>query len=158
MKELTEYRQKLMDRLAQSAAEFRVACLAIRNPFEPLEPDGWNAHQVAVHTRDVDMLVYGMRARRTLVDDNPHFPNFDGEAYMAQHYDPNEPLVELLDGLGTSIRSLVDLLSSMPADGWSRLSSHETLGNGLTLQSWVEAGARHLEEHLATLKKATLAT
>ena len=90
MKELTEYRQKLLDRFAAAAAEFREACLAVKRPFDPLEPGGWSLHQVAVHARDIDKLVYGLRARRTLSEDNPNFPNFDGEAYMAEHYNAQE--------------------------------------------------------------------
>jgi hypothetical protein len=113
---------------------------------------------VAVHTRDIDKLVYGLRARRTLAEDNPKFPNFDGEVYMAQHYDPQEPLGELLDGLVNNVQSLVKQLSNMPVEGWSRLSAHETQGDGLTLQTWVERGLEHLEEHLATVKKAGQST
>jgi len=52
-----------------------------------MEKGGWNVHPLAAHTRDVDKLVYGMRARRTLEEDNPLFENFDGDAYMAEHYD-----------------------------------------------------------------------
>jgi hypothetical protein len=153
MKELTEYRQKLIHRLDEAAMEFRAACLAIKQPYDPLEAGGWSVHQVAVHTRDVDKLVYGMRARRTLAEDNPVFPNFDGESYMIQHYDPEEPLGDVLDGLVAAVQSLIKQLSSMPAEGWSRLSSHETQGIGLTLQTWVERDLEHLEEHLATVKK-----
>jgi len=65
MKELSEYRMNLMERLAGTANAFRAECLALKDPYAPLEDGGWNAHQVAVHTRDVDKLVYGLRARRT---------------------------------------------------------------------------------------------
>ncbi len=158
MKELTEYRQKLLDRFAAAAAEFREACLAVKRPFDPLEPGGWSLHQVAVHARDIDKLVYGLRARRTLSEDNPNFPNFDGEAYMAEHYNAQESLGELLDGLVKNIQGLVTELRSIPVEGWSRVSVHETQGDGLTLQTWVERGLDHLEEHLATVKKAGSST
>ena len=49
-------------------------------------------HQLAVHTHDVDKIVYRVHARRTIKEDNPEFPNFDGDAYMAEHYDAKEPL------------------------------------------------------------------
>jgi hypothetical protein len=155
MNELEEYRVKLMDRLGKAVKEFQTACLAVKDPYAPIEKDGWNVHQVAVHARDVDKLVYGMRARRTLAEDNPEFPNFDGEHYMLEHYDPKEPLRDLLGGLRKNVESLVDTLRSMPDEGWSRESSHETQGSGLTMQRWVERGLEHLEEHLATVKKVT---
>ena len=152
MIELTEYRKKLMDRLDAAVKEFQEAALAIKDPYTPLEEGGWNAHQVAVHARDVDRLVYGLRVRRTLAEDNPEFPNFDSETYMAENYDPRESLHDLLDGFSKNVRAQVEILRGMPVEGWSRSSRHATQGSELTLQIWVERGLEHLEEHLATLK------
>jgi hypothetical protein len=87
------------------------------------------------------------------MEENPEFPSFDGEAYMAQHYDANESLGELLDGFVQNVEALVELLRSLPEDGWSRLSRHTTLGSGITLQTWVEKGLAHIQEHLETVKK-----
>lgn len=153
MKELNEYRAALIERLVSAAREFRSACLAVRDPFAPLG-GGWNVHQAAVHTRDVSRLVYGLRARRTAEEDNPEFQNFDGDAYMAEHYNANESLNELLDGLAADIESLAEMLRGLPVDAWSRESRHATLGNGFTLQTWVERDLAHIEEHLETVKKA----
>ncbi len=153
MTELTEYRENLLVRLNQSAKKFRTLCLSVKEPQKPLAKGEWNVHQVAVHTRDVDKLVYGFRVRQTLQEDKPTFPNFDGDNYMAQHYDPKESLNGLLDGLVEDVESLVKLLRAMPSEGWSRLSSHATQGSGLTLQTWVERSLEHLEEHLATVRK-----
>ena len=154
MKELLEYRERLLARLEEAAVEFRAACLAAGDARAPVRPGEWSVHQVAAHTRDVDRLVYGERVRRTLAEENPRFSNFDGEAYMVAHYDAGEPLPHILDGLVSSIRSLAALLRGMPDEGWARLSSHETQGEGLTLQTWVERGLQHIEEHLATVRQA----
>jgi hypothetical protein len=154
MKELAEYRMKLMDRLADAAKAFRTQCLALQDPYAPLEEDGWNAHQIAAHTRDVDKLVYGLRARRTALEDNPEFPNFDGNAYMAENYDPAESLSELLNGFVESVGSLIELLQALPVEAWSRESRHATLGSGFTLQAWVERNLAHIQEHLESVKQA----
>ncbi len=154
MKELDEYREKLIQRLVQAAEEFRAACLAAADPAVPVESGGWSVHQLAVHTRDVDKLVYGERVRRTLAEDDPLFPNFDGDRYMAEHYDATEPLSKVLDEFVRSIRELSERLQTMPVDGWSRPSRHETQGSDLTLQTWVERGLGHIEEHLATVMQA----
>ncbi|HLF75361.1 MAG TPA: DinB family protein [Anaerolineales bacterium] len=154
MKELSEYRASLIDRLAARAIDFRAACLAVKDPYAPLEDGGWNVHQVAVHTRDVDRLVYGLRVRRTAREDNPEFENFDGEAYMTAHYDAREPLDELLDGFVKSVESLADDLRQLPVEAWSRESRHAMLGSGLTLQSWVERNLAHIQEHLETVRKS----
>ncbi|HEX2697568.1 MAG TPA: DinB family protein [Anaerolineales bacterium] len=154
MIELLEYRKNLMDRLEAAAQEFQKACLAVKDPFAPLEEGGWNVHQIAAHTRDVDKLVYSMRAHRTLEEENPLFPNFDGEKYMAEHYSSKEPLHDLLDGFVSNVESLVKVLRDLSGDKWSRESRHETQGAGLTLQHWVERSLAHMEEHLATVKRA----
>ena len=152
MKELLEYRANLINRLVNVSHEFRDTCLAATDAFATLD-GGWNIHQIAAHTRDVDKLVYGLRARRTAVEDNPEFPSFDGEAYIAEHYDSSESLSELLNGFVESVQALVELLRALPIAAWSRVSRHTTLGSGLTLLSWVEKDLAHIEEHLKTVKK-----
>jgi hypothetical protein len=153
MEELIEYRKQLMDRLVNETKEFRAACLAVKDPFAPIEA-GWNVHQLASHTRDVDKVAYGMRARRTIMEDNPEFPNFDGDAYMASHYDAGEPLQNILNELVSSMDELTKMLRGLSSAAWMRESRHATLGAGFTLQTWVERSLKHIEEHLATVKKA----
>ena len=153
MEELIEYRKQLMDRLGEAAKEFRAACLAVKNPFAPIE-SGWNVHQLAVHTRDVDKMIYGVRARRTIKEDNPEFPNFDGDAYMAEHYDAKEPLQAILNELVSSVEELVKMLRGLSGEAWDVEPRHVTQGGGFTLQVWVERSLKHIEEHLATVKKA----
>ena len=155
MKELNEYRANLLAQFEESAKAFRTACLAVKDLHAPLEENGWNAHQLAVHTRDVDELVYGMRIRSTAAEDDPEFSNFDGEAFMAQNYDAAEPLQAVLDSLAENVENLVALLRTLPAGAWSRTSRHSKLGSGITLQSWVEKDLAHIREHLASLRKAT---
>jgi hypothetical protein len=153
MKELSEYRMNLMKRLEDAAMAFRDECLRVKDPYTPLNSDGWNVHQIAVHTRDVNELVYGLRARRTAVEENPEFPNFDGEAYMSANYNSSEPLGDLLNGLVENVQALIELLRALPPESWSRVSRHTTLGTDLTLQTWVEKNLGHIEEHLETVKK-----
>ena len=128
--------------------------MAVKNPYTPIEEGGWNTHQLAAHTRDVHALVYGMRAQRTATEDNPMFKSFDGDAYMAEHYDPKEPLGKMLDEFAASVESMAGLVKGLPAEGWARLSSHETNGGGLTLQTWVERALGHIEEHWESVRKA----
>jgi hypothetical protein len=153
MKELLEYRASLIERLVSAAHKFREECLMVKDAYKPLEEGGWNVHQIATHTRDVDKLVYGSRARRTAIEYNPEFQNFDGEAYMAEHYSASEPLNEILDGLVENIEGLAQMLSGLSPEAWSRESRHATLGHGFTLQKWVERDLAHIKEHLEAMKK-----
>jgi hypothetical protein len=154
MKELKEYRTQLVNKLISVSREFRISCLAVKDPHAPLEEGGWNVHQVAAHTRDVDKMVYGARALRTTAEDNPEFQNFDGDEYTHDHYSPNESLQAIMDEFGQSIETLATILRALPTEAWSRVSRHAKLGNGFTLQTWVERDLAHIEEHLTTVKKA----
>lgn len=153
MKELLEYRKSLLTRLVSAVHEFRSSCLQVQDAFAPLNADGWNVHQIAAHTRDVDKQAYGLRARRTAEQDNPVFQIFNGDAYMAEHYSASEPLENILDELVRNVESLAERLRELPAEAWSRPSSHATLGQGLTLQAWVERDLAHIEEHLEAIRK-----
>ncbi len=155
MKELDEYRVHLIDKLVASAEAFQATCMAVPDPLAPIGADGWNVHQVATHTRDTDQHVYGLRVRRTLEEDNPHFANFDGETYMREHYSTREALPIVLNEFVANIHSLADLLRALPAQAWSRVSQHEKLGSGITVQLWVERSLAHIEEHLATVQKVS---
>jgi len=139
--------------LVSATREFKDACLTVQDPFAPLENDGWNTHQVATHTRDVHMMVYRFRAQRTSQEENPIFQNFDGEAYMAEHYDADEPIKSILDGLIASVQAFVLFLERLPVEAWSRESRHATFGGGFTLQTWIERDLAHIEEHLKAVKK-----
>ena len=151
MEQLLEYRQQLLARLEESAREFRAACQAAASRTVAREADGWNIHQIAVHTRDTEKLVYGLRIRRSLEEENPLFQNFDGDAWMTEHYDPNEPLASVLDGLVDSVEQIVARLRDLPPEVWTRPSQHKTYGAGLTAQTWVERSLAHIEEHLKTV-------
>jgi len=153
MKELLEYREKLIDRLGAAAREFCAESLLFKDRFSNAGGD-WNVHQVATHVRDVSHFVYGARLRRTLEEENPLFSNFDGDVWMVEHYRSDEALESILEGFSTEMKEICILLKAMPQESWSRLSRHETLGGELTLQLWAERGLAHIEEHLRTLKNA----
>lgn len=154
MNQLLEYRLKLVGQLESAAEEFRQACMKVDEPFKALDEGSWNAHQVAAHTRDVEERVYGLRIRRTVEEDQPVFQNFDGDAWMAENYNPDEPLASILDELSASVKKTVSLLRELPPEAWSRESGHEIYGDGFTLQTWVERGLAHIREHADALKEA----
>jgi len=154
MKQVLEYRTKLIDRLEGTVESFHQACLAVSNPFKAVDEGGWNTHQLAAHTRDVEKVVYGLRIRRTVEEDNPEFQNYDADEWIAANYNADEPLASILDELSASVKKAASMLRGLPPEAWSRLSSHETYGEGFTLQTWVERGLAHIQEHLETVQKA----
>jgi hypothetical protein len=153
MKELLEYRVKMIARLGEAAREFCAACEAISDPFAKVEGE-WTLHQIASHTRDVEKLVYGTRIHQTLNEDNPEFKNFDADEWMTAHYNQQESLKDILNEFMKNVDELCKTLSDLPREAWSRESRHETMGGELALQLWVERSLAHIEEHLQTVKKA----
>ena len=151
MKELIEYREKLLDRLEELAREFVEICKT-RDPFTQVTGSDWNIHQFAVHVRDVDKFVYGERIRRTLSEDNPVFKSFDADVWMESHYKKDEPFEQVLDEFLKSVIEARKMLDGVPIEAWSRVSSHESIGGDLTLQLWVERSLAHIEEHLKAVK------
>jgi Ni,Fe-hydrogenase I large subunit len=153
MKELFEYRVKMLARLREAAQEFRLACETAHDPYKKMEGE-WTLHQTASHVRDVNKLIYGARIHRTLAEDNPEFISFDADDWMNNNYNEHESPADILTEFTANVEELCDTLSKQPREVWSRESRHETIGEGLSLQLWVERGLAHIEEHLLTLKKA----
>jgi hypothetical protein len=153
MKELLEYRVKMIARLAEATQEFRATCEAVSDPFAKIEGE-WTLHQITSHMRDTEKLVYGTRIHRTLNEDNPEFKDFDADEWMTAHYNQQEPLTGILDEFTKNVDKLCKTLSDLPQEAWSRESRHETMGGELALQLWVERSLAHIEEHLRSVKKA----
>ena len=152
MKELLEYRKRLIARLGMAAEDFCAACGGVDDPLAAPAAGGWNAHQLAAHTRDVQQVVYGMRIRRTAEEADPQFENFDAEGWNLDHYRVDEPLETILGELREAAGNCVDLLRELPAASWSRTSGHVVYGGGFTLQTWVERALAHIEEHLESVR------
>lgn len=151
MKELIEYRRKLVERLAEAAHEFHDAFMK-GDPSMKLEGE-WTVHQVSSHVRDIDRDVYHARIHRILQEDNPLFHGIDPDENMKQNYRHDEPMQKILTDFKTHVDEFCRVLNAVPMEAWSRVSQHETLGDGLTLQWWVERSLAHIEEHLAPFVK-----
>jgi hypothetical protein len=151
MEQLLEYRQHLLDRYEEVTRQFCEAVETATSQKVQNEAEEWNVHQIAAHTRDTEKLVYGLRVRRTIEEENPLFENFDGQAWMDEHYRADESLASILDELADSVRTNLARLRSLPSEVWTRPSRHETYGGGFTIQTWVERGLTHIEEHLKTV-------
>lgn len=151
-KELYEYRSRLQQRILSAAQEFCALFREVPDPFAPLSSDGWNAHQIAAHVRDVDKHVYGLRLHRAVTEEHPVFENFDGDAWIAAHYDPAEPLDKILNEFRESVDELVGWLSELPPEAWARLTRHEVYGE-FAMQTWAERGLAHIVEHIAAIRE-----
>jgi len=152
-KQLLDYRANLLEQIRVKAESFCAAARAVKNPLAPFEENGWNTHQLVAHVWHVDLHAYGMRVRRTMQEEYPVFQNYDGDGWMANEYSPSLSLESMLTEFSARITEMLSMLHALVPEGWSRLSRHETAGE-LSLQTWVERGLAHIEEHLATIQKS----
>lgn len=150
MEELLEYRLRMLNKFAESGELLEKALLMITDPKTPLEPGGWNTHQVVVHMRDVNQQVYLPRLHRIVEEEMPLFENFDGDAWMALHYQPEEPMQVITNEFGSHCLSNATWLRSLPNETWNRPGKHPTIGVH-SLQWWVERLLAHVSDHLVQL-------
>lgn len=151
MEELLEYRQRMVMKIASAPEKIEAAILRIKDPTLPLESGGWNLHQVVAHMRDVNRHVYLPRLHRIIDEDNPMFENFDGEAWMVEHYQLQEPIRKLVTDFNEQCLSSADWLKTLPLEAWNRPGRHPSFGKH-SLQWWVERTLAHINEHLSQLE------
>ncbi|HKZ44998.1 MAG TPA: DinB family protein [Anaerolineales bacterium] len=155
MEELLEYRQRMINRFAEAPALIDSAMAKIPAHNQSLEEGDWNAHQVITHMRDVNSQVYLPRLQRIMTESDPIFKNFDGDAWMVDHYDPHEPLGAILNELKEQCLSTAEWLHQLAPPSWNRNGIHPTIGTH-TLQWWVERTLAHINEHVAQLEGSVL--
>ena len=147
-----EYRQRLLARYAAQADDLRRAVerRTATSVHLPLETGGWSAHQVLAHVRDAEVQAFAPRIRLLVDAENPSLESFDSEAWMAEHYDPQELWESILASLARARGEALARLTDLPPSGWNRSGFHPERGRR-TLQWWVEYAVGHAQEHLRQL-------
>jgi hypothetical protein len=149
---LDDYRQKLIDRYRTQPQDLgsMMSRFGVESLHKPLEPGGWSAHQVLVHVRDTEAEAFSPRIVAMAEEDDPEFADFDGEAWMAAHYTPAEPVPVILDEI-LQVRTLaLKKIEPLQPEGWNRTGRHPARGRK-TIQWWVEYAVAHTDEHLEQL-------
>jgi hypothetical protein len=159
MEELWTYRQRLLERHAAQVSELRRRLSGWPEDRLRTVPGRgeWSVHQVAAHLRDVEVQAYVPRVHRMLAEAEPMLHDFDAEAFMAGHYDSDEPIDQIVADLERARLGVVHLLAFDNGRGWSRTGRHPALGSR-TVQTWIERAVSHFDEHLHGLILETAAT
>lgn len=145
---LTDYRMALMELYGEQIAGFSThpALNDSQGLHRPLKPGEWSPHRVLFHLRAAEAEAYAPRLRWILEHDQPELPDFDEGAWMAEHYDPQEPVQAILQTWQQIRRESARRLDGIPAKAWSRTGRHIYWGER-TLQWWVERSLAHADEH-----------
>jgi hypothetical protein len=152
MEELWAYRQRLLERHAAQVGELRRHLSGRPEDRLRAAPSrgGWSAHQVAAHLRDVEVQAYVPRVHRMLAEAEPLLEDFDAETFMTGHYDPGEPIDQILADLEQARLGVRRVLAFEDGRAWSRTGRHPALGSR-TVQTWIERAVSHFDEHLQGL-------
>ena len=143
-----DYRRRLLARYREQVDQYagHLGGLTEAAARTPIKPGEWSAHQVLFHTFSVDENAYGPRLRRILHEDHPTLEDYDGEGWMAAHYDPGEPTGTLLDRWRAVRDGYSAEVEAVPSEAWSRTGRQSYWGER-TLQWWVERAVAHADEH-----------
>jgi hypothetical protein len=149
VEELLEYRSRLLDHFSAVAGDFehRLAGMASDELHEPLISAGKSRHWLLAHLRSTEEHLFLVSLQRILTETRPLLDEFDREAWMRAHYDPQEAIEMLLSSFANIRQQELDCLHNMPSDGWIRIGRHPIWGDR-TLQWWVEMSQAHAVSHL----------
>ena len=145
---LIDYRRRLLARYLQQPEEFAEHLAGLDDDVarKPIKPGEWSAHQVLFHAGSVDQQAYGPRLRRVLREDRPTLEDYDGDGWMAERYDPAEPIQFILERWHSVRQDHAAELAGAPPEDWSRTGLQPYWGER-TLQWWVERAVAHADEH-----------
>lgn len=110
------------------------------------DPDEWSVTETLVHIRNVVALVYGMRIRQLLFQDDPTFANYDEERHFLSASRQQLPVAEILDMIETEHQQTVRLLSTLSEEDWQHQGHHAQYG-AMSIEFLAQRFARHAAEH-----------
>jgi hypothetical protein len=139
MEELYTYRANLLANLSSLVEDLRNAAAA-------MPTEGWHTrvapgeptpHQTLSQLRSLEAQVFALRLRRILDEEQPTLSLFDDEGWMKAHYNPAEPIQDILDEFAQLRQEELSWLQELPPATWNRTARHPWWGVR-TLQWWVE--------------------
>ena len=142
-----------LDALRSTVADL-VALTSNRSPRDlnhVAQRGEWSAAQVAAHMADAEM-VYSVRIRMMLTDDNPTLAPYDEEAWAARLSMCDGNVHASVDRFRMLREANLRLYESLEEDEWSRVGTHEEQGL-VSIAGTVETLIGHDRTHLDQIRK-----
>jgi uncharacterized damage-inducible protein DinB len=115
-------------------------------------PGKWSIHEIVCHMRDAERLGYLHRYSKILTEDNPTFPDVDGDVLAQERQYRRQNLREILKDWRAARKESLALLRKVKANQWSRMGTHETAGP-MSLETVLQRQALGNDEaHLAQIE------
>ena len=149
-------RQTGLDLLQRSAEDLQRYVSEI--PADRLqwhEAGEWSAHETLAHVCETECEVFLLRARRLATERDPRLENFDSAVWHREHYDPQQPLANLLADFSDARREMIKALEGEA--NWSRDGFHEGWQKRYSIALLAEYTIRHTWEHLNQIANTQIA-
>ena len=91
-------------------------------------PGKWSIHDIVCHMRDAERDGYLYRYRRLLAEDNPTFPDVDGDKLALERQYGRMNLREAVWDWRAARKEVLALLKKIRPEQWQRIGTHESLG------------------------------
>lgn len=91
-------------------------------------PGKWSIHDIVCHMRDAERDGYLYRYRRVLAEDNPTFPDVDGDKLALERQYGRMNLREAVWDWRAARKEVLALLKKIRPEQWQRIGTHESLG------------------------------
>jgi hypothetical protein len=152
MEELLSYRENLLSALESVVRGLSkaVANMPGANQKQAILSGSNTPHYILFRLRELEIHFFAQQLPRFLAEECPILPIFDDQAWMADHYHPDEPITAIMEEVVKLRHDELDWLHKLPASGWSRLARHPWWGIH-TLQWWVELQLDYSFQHLRLL-------
>jgi hypothetical protein len=152
MEELDLYRQRLIERYLDVAADLRrTAASILRDDQERVKCEGDTLQETFNHLRDVETDYFQPLIRKLVGENAPVKGECRAQKWQAPAYSRDEPLEAILDGFVSLHRQGAEALQGLPTEAWGRVCRHPVWGDR-TLQWWVEQSVAHSTGHLHQLQ------
>jgi hypothetical protein len=91
-------------------------------------PGKWSIHEIVCHMRDAERDGYLYRYSRVLAEDNPTFPDVDGDKLALERQYGRMNLREAVRDWRAARKEVLALLKKIRPEQWQRIGTHESLG------------------------------
>ncbi len=119
------------------------------------EDGEWSAHETLAHLAEIERHVFLVRMQRVAAEDRPTLKWFDEVAWYREHYNPVQPVAEMLGDFGEARRQEIALLDAQSE--WSRWGLHEKLQKRYSLAFLAQYALHHTWEHLNQIANTQIA-
>lgn len=150
---LDDYRERLLARFDSVVSELADAIAAIPEAHWhiPQQAGLRSPHAILAHIRNTEAQVYLPRLTLLIREADPMLDLINVKVWEQDHYDPDEPLINILEEYAQLREAELQLLRQLAPADWNRAGRHLLYGVR-TVQWWAERALAHTIEHMGELR------